>query len=130
LSLIARALEASGLPTLCMSCLWEISAAFKPPRAVFLDFPIGCPAGRPGEPALQREILRAALDAAPTFGEPWRIVELPFQWSPDGSRDWEETVRELYRREVSTVARHTADHRARGESLLGREEAFTIRCHC
>ena len=130
MSLIARALEASGLPTLSMSCLWEISEAFKPPRTVFLDFPIGCPAGKPHEPALQREVLRAALHAAPRFGEPWRIAELPFQWAGDGNRDWEETVRDLYRREVSTVARHSADHRARGESLLGREQEFTLRCNC
>jgi hypothetical protein len=30
---------------------------------------------------------------------------------------------------VSTVAAHSADHRARGESLLGREEEFVIRCN-
>src|SRR3970282_2165386 len=46
---------------LCMSTLWEASMSFKPPRTVFLDFPLGCPAGKPNEPDLQREILRAAL---------------------------------------------------------------------
>jgi D-proline reductase (dithiol) PrdB len=113
-----------------MSTLWEISAAFKPPRTVFLDFPLGCPAGKPNEPQLQRDILRAALDTAPLFGEPWRIVQLPFQWSQDGNRDWEEKVRELYRQGAGTVAAHVADHQARGESLLDQEKGFTIRCHC
>lgn len=130
MGLIARALEARGLPTLSMSCLWEVSNAFKPPRTVFLDFPIGCPAGKPNEPELQRDILRAALREAPRFDEPWRIHELPFQWSPDGNRDWEETVREIYRKGVGTVAAHTADHKERGESLVGQEKAFAARCNC
>ena len=87
-----------------MSTLWETSMAFKPPRTVFLDFPLGCPAGKPNEPELQRDILRAALRAA--------------------------TVKDLYRKDLGTVAAHVADHRARGESLLGREKEFAIRCNC
>ena len=104
--------------------------AFKPPRTVFLDFPLGCPAGKPNEPELQRMILRAALEAAPLFGEPWRIVQLPFQWSEDGNRDWEESVRELYRKGVGTVAAHVADHQVRGESLVGQEREFAVQCNC
>jgi len=104
--------------------------AFKPPRTVFLDFPLGCPAGKPNEPELQRMILRAALDVAPHFGEPWRIAQLPFQWSEDGNRDWEERVRELYRKGLGTVVAHVADHRARGESLVGQEKEFAVRCNC
>jgi hypothetical protein len=104
--------------------------AFKPPRTVFLDFPLGCPAGKPHEPEMQRAILRAALAAAPTFDSDWKIVELPFPWSADGSRQWEEEVRELYRRGLRTVSRHVADHQAIGESLLDNEQEFTVRCQC
>ncbi len=113
-----------------MSCLWEVSQAFKPPRTVFLDFPLGCPAGKPNEADLQRDILRAALIAAPQFGDPWKMVELPFQWSADGNRDWEETVRNDYRCGLGVVTAHVADHQARGESVLGREKDLTIRCNC
>lgn len=127
---IARGLEARGLPTLSMSCLLDISQAFKPPRTVFLDFPPGCPAGKPNEPELQREILRAALRAAREFGDPWRIITLPFQWSAGGSRDWEQTVQDLYRRGLDVVGAHVADHRQRGESLVGREREFSVRCGC
>jgi len=89
------------------------------------------PAGKPNEPELQRNILRAALKAAPIFYEPWGIVQLPFQWSEDGNRDWEEiVVRELYRKGLATVAAHVGDHQARGESLLDKEKEFTIRCNC
>src|SRR5687767_7408959 len=113
-----------------MSTLWEVSLAFKPPRTAFLDFPPGCPVGKPHRPEMQRAILRAALAAAPTFDAAWRICELPFQWSPDGGRQWEEDVKELYRRGLSTVARHVAEHRAVGESLLEQEQSFSLRCNC
>jgi hypothetical protein len=118
------------MPTLSMSTLWEVSMAFKPPRTVFLDFPLGCPAGKPHEPEVQRDIIRSALAAAPSFDSHWRIVELPFQWSADGGRQWEEQVRELYRRGLSTVRRHVADHQAIGESLLDAEKEFSLRCQC
>ncbi|MBI3014984.1 MAG: hypothetical protein HYY65_08015, partial [Candidatus Tectomicrobia bacterium] len=48
----------------------------------------------------------------------------------DGNRDWEETIKNIYRKGVETVAAHTADHKARGESLMGREKEFAIRCNC
>lgn len=92
--------------------------------------PLGCPAGKPNEPELQREILRAALRAAPLFDAPWRIVQLLFQWSEDGNRDWEESVRKLYQQGLATVAAHVRDHQARGESLLDQEREFAIRCNC
>lgn len=118
------------MPTLSMSTLREVSGAFKPPRTTFLDFPLGCPAGKPNEPEMQRAILRAALAAAPSFDSRWRIVDLPFQWSAGGNRDWEEEVRDIYRRGLGIVRRHVADHQARGESLLDKEKEFALRCQC
>jgi hypothetical protein len=127
---LSRALEARGLPTVNLSTVWDITSAIKPPRACFLDFPIGCPAGRPHAAEQQREILTAALNQAPKFGDEWRLHELPFQWSADGSRDWEEELRDLYRRGLGTVQAHVADHTARGESLIGRENEISLRCNC
>ncbi len=131
-TVIARALEARGLPTLSMSCLLEAAEEAKPPRTCFLDFPLGCPAGRPHRAEQQREILRAALKLAPDFAQqPWHIKTLPFQWSPDGSRAWEEEVSELYRNGgLKIVLEHRDAHHARGESLVGREREFAIRCNC
>ncbi|HUF43684.1 MAG TPA: hypothetical protein VMR20_17155 [Verrucomicrobiae bacterium] len=104
--------------------------AFKPPRTVFLDFPLGCPAGKPNAPEMQRAILRAALTLAPAFAEPWRMEALPFQWSADGGRQWEKEVKEMYRRGLSTVSRHVSDHQNVGESLLDKEKEFSLRCQC
>lgn len=131
-AVIARALEARGLPTLSLSVLLEAAEETKPPRTCFLDFPLGCPAGKPHEAAQQREILRTALKLAPQFdGQPWHIKPLPFQWSADGSRAWEREVDELYRNGgFDIVLKHRAAHQAQGESLVGREREFSIRCNC
>lgn len=131
-AIIARALEARGLPTLSMSVLLESAEEAKPPRTCFLDFPLGCPAGKPHEAAQQRDILRSALKLAADFdGKPWHIKPLPFQWSADGSRAWEEEVSELYRNGgLNIVLAHRDEHHARGESLVGREREFAIRCNC
>ncbi len=131
-AVIARALEARGLPTLSMNVLWEAGQEMKPPRTCFLDFPLGCPAGKPQESAQQCEILRTALKLAAEFKpESWEMKTLPFQWSPDGSRDWEKEVDELYRNGgMQVVLKHVAAHKAEGESLVGHEREFAIRCNC
>jgi hypothetical protein len=115
-----------------MSVLWEASENFKPPRTCFLDFPPGCPAGRPHQPTQQREILRAALNMAPSFTDGhWQMKTLPFQWQADGRRDWEAEVYELYRGGgISTVLAHQAAHRAQGDALAGHEREFVIKCNC
>jgi D-proline reductase (dithiol) PrdB len=115
-----------------MSVLSEASVNFKPPRTCFLDFPLGCPTGRPHQASQQREILRAALDMAPSFNaEDWQMKTLPFQWETDGRRDWETEIYELYRGGgISTVLAHQAAHRVQGDSLAGREREFVIQCNC
>jgi len=104
--------------------------AVKPPRGCFLDFPIGCPVGKPGMPELQRQILKAVFAQAGKFTGDWALHGLPFQWAEDGSRYWEEELKELYRRGLGTVAAHVADHTSRGESLIGKEKEISIRCNC
>ncbi len=129
---IARALEARGLPTLSMNVLWEAGEEIKPPRTCFLDFPLGCPAGKPHEARQQREILRAALQLAPDFDpEHWEMKPLPFQWSADGSRAWEKEVDALYREGgINIAVQHGKAHETKGESLVGREREFAVKCNC
>jgi D-proline reductase (dithiol) PrdB len=81
--LIARALEALGVPTLCLTSAWSITASVKPPRSVFLDFPLGHTAGRPDRPREQCEIMRDALRTFETIDEPGTIVPLPYAWGED-----------------------------------------------
>jgi hypothetical protein len=82
--------EAAGIPTLCMTSALDITRAVNPPRAIFVNFPLGHQAGKPHQPDLQRQIVRDALAAFETIGRPGTIVELPYVWDPD-ERGWEET---------------------------------------
>ena len=90
MGLIAREAEAAGISTLCMSSALDITRAVNPPRAAFLDFPLGHTTGKPDEPELQHEILAAALKGFRSIETPGSIRMLPFRWSHDDS--WQETA--------------------------------------
>jgi len=72
-----------------MTSAHSITAAVNPPRAAFLDFPLGHTAGRPDELAEQIEIMRTALGVFATSGR-GEITALPFEWSTDHS--WKSEV--------------------------------------
>ncbi len=84
--LIARHLEARGLPTLVLGSARDILAAGRAPRAVFVDYPLGHSAGRPFDPADQRAVLRAALRGFEAISGPGGILDLDHRWPEDG--DW------------------------------------------
>lgn len=86
--MIARELEQRGIATISLSCAWSITQAVNPPRAVFLDFPLGRTAGPPHDKPLQRRIMLDALNALETIDRPGEIRPLPHRW-PDGD-DWKE----------------------------------------
>ena len=90
MSLVARHLEAEGIPTVILACARDITANAFPPRAVYLDYPLGNPAGRPFDPENQRAVLGAALDLLESATAPGAIADLPHRWSDDD--EWNERV--------------------------------------
>jgi D-proline reductase (dithiol) PrdB len=85
--LIARTLEEAGIPTTTVSAARDITAAVKPPRAVFVNFPLGHTTGAPLDAPLQTAIVRAALDRLVEAKEPGVILDLPCVWPADPA--WE-----------------------------------------
>jgi hypothetical protein len=81
--LIAREIEAAGIPTLSLTSAWSITAAVRPPRAAFVDHPLGRTSGRAGDPEGQRTILASALATFETLDEPGTIVDLGCLWGDD-----------------------------------------------
>jgi hypothetical protein len=81
--------EAAGISTLTMTSALDITKAVKPPRAVFLNFPLGHQTGKPHQPELQSRIVIDAMRAFETISAPGQIVELPYVWDPDDRR-WED----------------------------------------
>jgi hypothetical protein len=83
--LIARHLEAIGIPTLCMGSALDIMEAANPPRAVFTDYPLGHTTGMPGDPKDQYEITRIGLEAFESIQQPGTILKLDREWTLDSN---------------------------------------------
>lgn len=73
-----------------MTSALDITRAVNPPRAAFLDYPLGHTTGKPHQPALQREVLLEALAGFDDLTIPGSVKMLPFKWSADSS--WQETA--------------------------------------
>lgn len=68
--LIQRAIEYAGITTVSISLLREITEKIRPPRALFVPFPLGYSLGEPNNPDLQTRILRAAFALLPRTDVP------------------------------------------------------------
>ena len=89
MGLIARQVEAAGISTLCIGSALDILKAGNPPRAAFLDYPLGHTTGKPSQPELQREIMLQALESFTSLTVPGQIKVLPFRWDDE---DWKPTA--------------------------------------
>jgi hypothetical protein len=80
-SLVARYLEAAGIPTVIMACAKDIVEHVGVPRMLFSDFPLGNAAGKPKDKvsqAITLELALRTLEAAPAART---TVESPLRWS-------------------------------------------------
>ena len=83
MSLVARHLEANGIPTVVFGCARDIVESAGVPRFVFTDFPLGNPCGRPFDAAMQREIVETGLRLLETAEAPAPTLVTPYVWSDD-----------------------------------------------
>lgn len=60
--LVARALEETGIATVTISLLREVTEKVVPPRALYVPFGFGYPLGEAGNHTLQKAIIRKALE--------------------------------------------------------------------
>ena len=85
MSLVARHIEAAGLPTVIMGCAKDIVERCGVPRFLFSDFPLGNSAGRPFDKVSQAETLELALRVLESAPGPRTTVQSPQRWSEDAS---------------------------------------------
>ena len=84
MSLVARSLEAAGVPTVMMASALDIVESGKPPRAAFVDYPLGHTCGKPFDAPDQLSVVRETLHLLETATSPGHIVDLNRSWSvPD-----------------------------------------------
>ena len=86
LSLVARYLEANGIPTVIMGCAKDIVEYCGVPRLLFSDFPLGNAAGRPDDASSQRLTLSLALRVLEAAPSARTTVQSPLRWSD--SHEW------------------------------------------
>ena len=89
MGLVQRIIEASGIPTVSLSMIPDLTRAVGVPRLAGIGHPMGRPLGRPHDADGQRAVLRSVLDVLATASGPGSYVELPFVWpeSPAQARN-------------------------------------------
>jgi len=58
-------------------------AQVKPPRSVFVNFPLGHQCGKVFDTKLQINIIKDALNTLETLQELGQIVDLPYDWGEE-----------------------------------------------
>jgi D-proline reductase (dithiol) PrdB len=84
-SLVARYLEADGLPTVIMGCAKDIVEHCGVPRLLFSDFPLGNSAGRPFDVESQAFTLELALRVLEGAPAARTTVQSPLRWRDDAA---------------------------------------------
>jgi hypothetical protein len=118
-SLVARVLEAAGIPTVVVGSARDIVEECGVARFLFSDFPLGNPCGVPYDRAMQREIMGHAVDLFESVRLPRTTVQTPHIWN-ETDEDWkarfarvDDSNREALRRQGE--ARKAAQERAAQE---------------
>jgi len=107
ISLAARYLEASGIPTVIMGCAKDIVEFAGVPRFLFSDFPLGNSAGKPHDAGSQAVTLELALKVLETAPGPRTTVQNPLRWSDNP--DWKLDYSNIARLSPEEIARRRAE---------------------
>ncbi len=70
MGLVARGLEAAGIPTVTLNMIWVYQRLVGMPRVAAIEHPFGRPYGDVGDAKRQREVLIAALAVASQADRP------------------------------------------------------------
>ena len=114
--LVARHLEALGLPTLCLASADDIIRAGNPPRTVFLDYPLGHTTGRPFAPGEQLAIVRQALAAFERIDAPGGLVRLEQRWADND--DWRQAAQDASAGDQRSARDETPRYQFEADRLL------------
>ena len=120
MSLVARYLEAHGIPTVVMGAAKDIVEHAGAPRFLFSDFPLGNSAGKPRDAASQRATLELALRVLETAVAPRTTVQSPQRWAADG--DWKLDFSNVSRMSPEEVAKKRAEFDKVKQVALGQRK--------
>lgn len=78
--MLARLIEAAGIPTVTVTMMPALAAAVLAPRTVGVEFPFGHPFGMPGDRPMQRRVLETALTVLSGAAAPGTRVDVDIEW--------------------------------------------------
>ena len=113
-SLVARHLEANGIPTVVLGSALDIVEHCRVPRFAFLDFPLGNPCGKPYDVAMQRDVVGAALDLFES-ASPQPTRHLPQRWHE--GEGWRDAYMEIRDEDVAALRQRGEERRAHRQAL-------------
>ena len=116
-SLVARHLEANGIPTVVMGCAKDIVEHAAVPRFLFSDFPLGNSAGKPHDAASQAFTLELALRVLESVPGPQTTVQSPLHWSADAT--WKRDYNNVQMLSAEELARRRREFDAQKEIAKG-----------
>lgn len=89
---LARWIEAAGIPTVVVTMMPAVAEERRAPRIVGVEFPFGHAFGMPHERAMQRRVLELALRVLAGAAAPGTRVDLDLEWPVplrDAYRAWQ-----------------------------------------
>jgi D-proline reductase (dithiol) PrdB len=107
-SLVARHLEAHGVPTVIMGCAKDIVEHCGVPRFLFSDFPLGNSAGRPFDRESQAQTLELALRVLESAPAARTTVQSPLRWSEDAT--WKRDFNDLSKLSPDKIAERRKEY--------------------
>ncbi len=81
MGLVCRLVEEHGIATVYVATGRDLTALVNPPRALFVNHPMGNNFGAAHDVETQTSILRAALDLVETVDEGGTLVDMPTSWT-------------------------------------------------
>ncbi len=120
-ALVARHLEANGIPTVVMGCAKDIIEHAAVPRFLFSDFPLGNSAGKPHDVASQAQTLELAFQLLESASGPQTTMQSALRWSEDAS--WKLDYNNVAQLSPEELARRRAEFDKQKEIARGNRAA-------
>ena len=89
---LARVIEAAGIPTVTVTMMPDVAEKYRLSRIVGVEFPFGHAFGTPGDREMQLTVVRTAVDLLATSTRPESRVDVEIEWPQDTKvayRDWQ-----------------------------------------
>jgi len=118
-SLVARYLEANGMPTVIIGSARDIVEYCGVPRFLFVDFPLGNPCGKPWDRSMQRRIVSQGLELFESASTAQTTVVSVEHW---GNDDWKQRYMEISDANRAELAQKGEELRQRRQQRERREE--------